>query len=238
MPQDRKEKSEFTEIFEQFLKAYPNFSEISEIARRNSRAMGRGGQSRIWIIGGFVYRPIIRHLYGEIPEPPQIDIDFLIERGPASQDRYKPKGWDDKITEAGYFYLEKEKMRLDLNYLYSFHSITSRLFARPRFRHFFTGTPMDIQSIAYDLTDKNVGVIGKRGIDAIKARTVRINNFDEANFEAEKRGISIEELVKKKAEELCFSYNLEPIIPSGGYKPQTKKENHDQKTSANGQGQN
>ena len=228
MSQDKKEKSEFTVIFEQFLKNYPEFSEISEIVRRNSRAMGRRGHGKIWIIGGFVYRPIIRHLYGEIygeiPEPSQIDVDFLIQRGPASQDLYIPKGWTPSITEAGYLYLDKGKIRIDLNYLYSFHSITSR-HTRPSFRHFFTGTPLDIQSIAYDLTDKNVGVIGKRGIEAIKNRTVRINNFEEAMFEAQKREISIEDLVTQKAKELCFNPNFIPI-----YKAPTPKESHEQKT--------
>ena len=47
---------------------------------------------------------------------------------------------------------------------------------------------MDIQSIAYDLTDKNVGVSGWRGIDAIKRKLVRINNLEEAKFEARNRG--------------------------------------------------
>jgi len=214
MQQDKKEKSEFTEIFEQFLKNYPEFSEISEIARRNSRAMGRRGHGRIWIIGGFVYRPIIKSLYGEIPEPSQVDVDLLIQRGPASQDLFIPKGWSPSITEAGYLYLDKGKIRIDLNYLYSFHSIISR-HTKPSFRHFFTGTPMDIQSLAYDLTDKDVGVIGKRGIEAIKNRTVRINNFEEAMFEAQKRGTSIEDLVKQKATELCFSPDLKlPNLPS------------------------
>ncbi len=206
-PLIKKEKSEFTEIFEQFLKTYPDFPEISEIARRNSRGMGRRGSGRVWIIGGFIYRPIIKKLYGEIPELSQIDIDFLIERGPAKEDLYIPKGWEPKITNSGYPYLEKEKIRIDLNYLFSFHSIIRRSL-RPRFKHFFTGTPLDIQSIAYDLTDKNIGVIGKHGIDAIKRRIVKVNNLEEAKFEAEKRGTSVEELVTQKAKELGFEADL------------------------------
>jgi len=222
MGKKEKEKTEFTLIFEKFLKTYPEFSDISEIARRNSRAMGRPGEGRIWIMGGFVYRPIIKSIYPElkVSEPSQIDIDFLIERGPASQDLYVPKGWDKKITESGYLYLEKEKIRIDLNYLFSFHSIITR-HIRPRFKYFFTGTPLDIQSIAYDLTDKNVGVKGQRGIEAIKNKIVRINNLEEAKFEALKRGIGLEDLVIQKAKELDFNYDLTPI-----YQPPTPKENH------------
>ncbi len=203
------EESVFTEIFEKFLKDYQEWPEILEIAKKNSYNLGREG--KIWIIGGFVYRPIIRALYGEIPEPSQTDIDFLIERGSASEEVYAPKGWDVKRTEAGYFYLEKGNIRIDPNYLYSFHSIISR-HTIPEMRHFFPGTPMNIQSIAYDLTDKTVGVIGKHGIVAIRNKIVQINNPEEAIFESEKRGMRLEDFVREKAEELVFfRWDLTPI---------------------------
>lgn len=218
-PQNRKrrwnwKKSGFTEIFEEFLENYPEWSEISEIVRRNSRAMGRRGQANIWIIGGFVYRPIIKALYGPIKEPSQTDIDFLISRGPASEEVYAPKGWEIKRTEAGYFYMEKEKIRIDPNYLYSFHSIglvAGAMGSLPKFKHFFKATPMDIQSIAYDLTDRSIGVIGDLGIKAIKTRKVRVNNLEEAIFESQKRGMKLENFVREKAEELGFGWNLAPI---------------------------
>ncbi|MEK6897055.1 MAG: hypothetical protein AABW93_00840 [Nanoarchaeota archaeon] len=211
MIKSKREKSEFTEIFEQFLKTYSEFSEISEIARRNTYDMGRSAEARIWIIGGFVYRPIIRALYGEIPEPSQIDIDFLIERPPASENLYFPEGWTPSVTRSGYPYLDKGKIRIDLNYLSSFHSIIARQLSPPRLEHFFTGTPMNIQSIAYDLTGKTVGVIGKHGIVAIKNKIVQINNLEEAIFESEKRGMILKDFVREKAEELGFSWDLTPI---------------------------
>lgn len=208
MVKSEREESEFTEIFERFLKDYQEWPEILEIAKKNSYNLGREG--KIWIIGGFVYRPIIKELHGEIPEPSQTDIDFLIERGSASEEVYAPKGWDVKRTEAGYFYLEKGNIRIDPNYLYSFHSIISR-HTIPEMQHFFPGTPLDIQSIAYDITDRNVGVIGRRGIEAILGKIVRVNNLEEAIFEAEKRKISVEDLVKQKSKELNFGYDLTRI---------------------------
>lgn len=213
-PEKERVPHEFTGIFEDFLKSYPEFSEISEIVRRNSRAMGRRGQAKIWIIGGFVYRPIIKALYGPIKEPSQTDIDFLISRGPASEELYIPKGWTPSITGAGYFYLEKGNVRVDLNYLYSFHSIGSVARAKgsvPKFKHFFKATPMDIQSIAYDLTNKDFGVIGKLGIAAMRNRVVRINNLEEAQFESQKRETKLEDYVREKAEEFGFSWDMTPI---------------------------
>ena len=198
MVQKEKEKTEFTEIFEKFLKGYPDFPEISDIAERNS-------QGGIWIIGGFVYRNIIRNIpgYGEISEPEIVDIDFMLERSSKERDLYAPKGWDFKISEYGNPYLVREKTRIDLNYLRNFHSITTRKL-EPNMEHFFTGTPLNIQSIAYDLTDKNVGVIGECGIDAIKRRLVKINNSEEAGYDAQIKGVSLEEFVIKKAKELGF----------------------------------
>lgn len=204
-------KEEYTEAFEQFLKSHQEYEEIFEVAKRNSRGRGRRPHGRVRIIGGFVYRPIISNIYGPIPEPPEIDIDFLIEKSPAKRDLYIPKGWDPKITDYGNLYLVKGNIRIDLNYLRNFHSIIRRKL-EPRFRHFFTGTPIDIQSISYDLTEK-LGVIGEIGIEAIKNKIVRINNLEEAQYQAKnvseslKKDFTVEDLVRQKAKELNFSYD-------------------------------
>lgn len=195
---EKKEKSEFTRIFEKFLKQSPIFPEILGIATRNS-------QGRIWIIGGFVYRPIIRHLYGEIPEPEIVDIDFMLEKQAEERDLYAPEGWDLKLTDYANPYLVKGKTRIDLNYLRNFHSIITRKL-EPEMEHFFTGTPLDIQSIAYDFSEKKV--IGQQGIDAIKRRLVKINNLEEAEYDAQIKKVSLEEFVIKKAKELGFQYDL------------------------------
>lgn len=213
---NKKEKSEFTKMFEQFLENYEDWSEVLDIIRKNSYDIGREG--RIWIIGGFVYRPIIKALYGGVRKPFQVDIDFLIERGLASEKIEVPKGWEVKRTEyTGYTYLEKKDgtIRIDPNPLGSFHSIVSvakSMNSAPDFEHFFKATPLNIQAIAYDITtdkDKIIGgVIGEKGIEAIKNRIVKINNLEEAKFEAERRKMSLEDFVKTKAAELNFSWEL------------------------------
>ncbi len=221
-----KDALEFTEIFENFLKRYSEFSEISEIARKNTRSMGRNIEGRIWIIGGFVYRPIIEALYGEIPKLSETDIDFLIQRGPASQDVYTPKekGWEIKRTESGYYYVinEEKKTRIDLNYLYNFPSILARN-PHPRMGNFFGATPLNVQSIAYKLTGKR-GIIGDIGIRAIRSKIVRVNNLEAVKFEANKRKETVEDLVIEKAKEINFDYDL--TLPQGSITqmPNNKKE--------------
>ena len=214
----------FTGIFEDFLKTHREFQEVFEIAKRNSSGYGRRSHGRIWIIGGFVYRPIIKSLYGEIPEPLEIDIDFLIERSPKKRDLYLPDEWGPKITDYGNLYLVKGNTRIDLNYLKNFHSIIARRL-QPEFGHFFTGTPMGVQAIAYDLTDKSAGVRGKIGIEALRDRIVRVNNLEEASYEAQneserqKKVITVGDLVKEKAKELHFGYDITQIDNSRNHNP-------------------
>lgn len=211
-------KEEYTDAFEQFLKAHDEYAEVFDIAKRNARGRGRRPHGRIWIIGGFIYRPVIKAVYPElkVSEPSQIDVDFLIERSPAQRDLHLPEDWNPKITEYGNLYLVKGNMRIDLNYLRNFHSVIRRGL-RPKFKHFFTGTPIDIQAIAYDLTDKTMGVIGEKGIQAIKKKIIRINNLEEAQYEVQnireslKKDFTIEDLVRRKAEELDFGYDMTPI---------------------------
>ena len=193
-----KERLEFTEIFKKFLKASSEFPEIFDIAQRNS-------QGRIWIIGGFIYRNIIRKIYGEIPDQKTVDVDFLIEEKPEQGHLYLPEEWHPKMTDYGNLYLTKDNVRIDLNFLFNFHSILARNL-RPRISHFFTGTPLNIQSIAYDFSKKEV--TGWLGVNSIRRKTVKVNNSNEARYEAQKRGISIEDLVKEKANELNFNFNL------------------------------
>jgi len=194
--QKERERLEYTEVFEKFLKKYSDFPEIFNIAERNSRG-------KIWIIGGFVYRNIIRNIYGEIREPEVIDIDFMLEKQAEGRHLYAREGWDLKLTDYGNPYLVKENTRIDLNYLHNFHSIQARKLS-PKFRHFFTGTPLNIQSIAYDFSETKV--IGWRGIDAIKRRLVKINNLEEAKYDAKIKRVGLEEFVIKKAKELGFGY--------------------------------
>ncbi len=203
------DRATYSHYLEEFLKDSKEFHEAFPIAKGNSQ---RGG--RIWLIGSFGYRPIIRVVHGLIREPNIIDIDFLMEGTRKTESLYVPQGWEPHISEDyGNPYLLKEdgRVRIDLNYMKSFHPIIARKL-NPRIRHFYPTTPTDLQSMTYDLTDRKIGLRGWRGIEAIKRKVVRINNLEEANFVAERRGISIDKLVKEKADELGFGYNLAPMI--------------------------
>ena len=73
-----------TTLFKRTLEDYP-FDEFLDIVKYHS-------EGRIWVIGGFVYRNIIKELYGTPFEEGPIDIDFLVEG--RARPITRPKGWE------------------------------------------------------------------------------------------------------------------------------------------------
>lgn len=192
---------DFTEIFRDYVESSPEFEEALNIAKRNSTG-------KIWAIGSFVYRNIIKEIYGRrLQKPSEIDIDFLVETH-SEKKVYVPRGWELRMSDWPHPYFLKKGggLRVDLNYLLNFHSIVSRGIEDPTIYDHLTGTPLNVQSIHYDCDSETiVGDIGKK---AIEQKTVMVNNLSEAGFEAGKRGINLGELVKEKADKLRFDYVL------------------------------
>ena len=188
------------EIFRDYVENSPEFEEALNIAKKNSTG-------KIWAIGSFVYRNIIKEIYrGGLQKLSEIDIDFLVEDKPEGR-MYIPRGWELRMTSYlnPYFLQKEKKIMVDLNFLPNMHSILTRNL-EPILKHFLTGTPLTIQSLAYDCDKKVIfGNIGKRSIEQ---KRVEINNLNEAGFEAKKKGITLGELVKEKADELRFNYIL------------------------------
>lgn len=193
----RLDERELSKLSRKFLRGNRQFDEAYEIARRNS--MGD-----VWVIGGYLYRNLAKEIYGEASVfPPVItDIDFLFER--QIRDFYMPVGWELKFTDYGNPYFARGNERIDLNNLSTFSSILMRNLS-PTLVHFLTGTPLNIQSIAYDCGERRV-IARRASINALNCRVLRINNHETARDEARKRGISIEEMLKTKADELGFRY--------------------------------
>lgn len=191
-----------TALFERSLVDYP-FDEFLDIAKHHS-------EGRIWIIGGFVYRNIIKEHYGTPYEKRPIDIDFLVEE--YAEDITRPKGWELGSTSVGDLSFSKgDEYEIALNGLVNFHSITSRDFPE-EIQSFYSGTPLNIQSISYDCEERVVE--GEFGIDAIERRVIEVNYIKEAQWEAERiskkigKPFSVNDLIRRKADELRFEYKL------------------------------
>lgn len=68
--------------------------------------------------------------------------------------------------------------------------------------NFLTGTPFTIQSMAYDVG--NGKLVGDVGLKALKEKSFGINNLEQAEIFAEKKGMSVSELIEKKAASMGF----------------------------------
>tara|TARA_Y100000310_G_C20666313_1_gene807686 strand:- start:1870 stop:2568 length:699 start_codon:yes stop_codon:yes gene_type:complete len=209
----------YTEAFINSIENYP-FDDFLEVVREAHP------EGRIWVIGSLVYGGIIRQLseldglgdfYRASPEKSPVDVDFLLEKHVPHVEWIR--GWEPKrTTSKDLFYLRwDEKYRIDLNELHDFNSITVRNTLRKNkgeralpynFESFLTGTPLNIQSIAFDPEERIVK--GWRGIEAIEKRLIRGNEEypEVTEYEARRRGISVETLIKNKAEELGFDFEL------------------------------
>jgi hypothetical protein len=185
---------EFSETYKRFLRGNQQFEEAYEIAKKNSKG-------NVWIIGGYLYRNLVKMIYDESAIP-KSDVDFLLEG--QVREPYIPSGWDLKITLYGNIYLEKAGKKVDLNDLFNLHSINLRNL-RPTIIHFLTGVPFNVQSMIFDCDNKKV-IARKAGLYSMNNKILKINNHQIAKIDAEKKGTTIEDMLKKKSEELGFKY--------------------------------
>jgi hypothetical protein len=181
---------DYTQSFLRVASAYPEFKEALKIIKNNS-------EGRSWLIGGFVCRSIIQDLYG-VPMPKDVDLDFIIER---PKDIVVPAGW--RIAENSYGNPKLVGPTFEIDYvpLNKVHSIVRRNL-EPTIENFFPGTPLNVQSIAFDiLENKVIGDIGKK---SIQDKIVAINDIEQAQHRAEKKGVMLQDMVKGIAEQFGF----------------------------------
>lgn len=184
---------DFTEIFLEEANKYPEFIEAKEIAKKNSKG-------NLFLIGGFIYRNIAANLYGT--KKPEIDLDFISEK--ISEDIFLPERWKLSKSRMGCLKFVGPEYNIDLVHLKDIFSI--EMFGlKPEMDSFFSTTPLNIQSIAYDFSRNKI--IGEKGIEALEKRIlIPINKEKIRNYVAEKKEMSFENYIKKYAKELNFDY--------------------------------
>lgn len=180
-----------TESFLKVANTFPEFKEAVEIVKSNSKG-------NIYLIGGFVCRSIIQDLYN-VPMSKDVDLDFIVEE---EQDIKLPTNWTKTINSYGNPKLIGPRYDIDYIPLKSIHSILRRNL-EPTIENFLSGTPLNVQSIVYDVTNNKV--IGDIGIKAILEKRVAVNNKEQAEYSANKKGVSVEEFVKDIAKQFNFN---------------------------------
>ena len=165
------------------------FIEVLDLVRQNSKG-------KIWIMGGFLYRNLAAALYGGGIY--DYDIDFLVaERNEILKD---VPHWKIELNNYGSQNYVRDGHKMSFTDIRK--AIRMSGIRNPTVEQFIQETPFTIQSIAYDLEEKQI--VGKIGVEALLKRTVGVNDRNQAEFYAKKKGRPLEEILAEKARELGF----------------------------------
>lgn len=182
---------DLTRHFHSAVKNSTEFSESVTLVKNNC-------QGGAWLIGGFVFRNIADSLYRS--GKPEVDLDFIVDR--PVDDMILPSGWHKSFNRYGNPKLIKENgISIDFVPLQNVHSIVRRELPAT-IENFLTGTPLTVQSLAYDINKHEV--IGEIGTEALIRKTVAVNDTQQAEIYARKKEKSVSDIIQEKAKELGF----------------------------------
>jgi hypothetical protein len=184
-------KEKYTNMFKKIAFDDINFRIALEIARANA-------WGNMYVIGGYVFRNVSFALYGG--QKFSSDIDIAV-------DAWKPLvctpiGWKAETNSYGTPKFVSRDCSVDLPCLAQWHSIVRRGLS-PTIENALTGTPLNIQSIVYDIN--NGQVYGDIGINAIVTRTIAVNDYTQAQYYAERKKKPLNQIIAEKARELNFT---------------------------------
>lgn len=168
----------------------PEFQEAIDVVRQNSIG-------NFWLVGGFVYRTLAHKMYGA-PKP-VVDLDFVVET-PVKRP-FLPCGWTMGINGFGNPKFVNGGRSIDYVPLEKVFSIRHRRL-KPTMANFFSGVPLNVQSIAYDVNANQV--IGETGIDGVVGQYVAVYDLFFAEYAAKKKRKTVEQMLREKAESLGF----------------------------------
>ncbi len=144
------------------------YLEALNIVKKNS-------SGKIWLIGSGVYKTLLNLLYGGSYEVK--DWDFVAEKiiTPLKFEN----DWVVGETKHGNPKLKKDDFVIDLIALDNIHSIKERNL-EPNINNYLSGTPLTIQSIAFDVDENEL--LGEIGTQSVLTKKVGINNKAEYDY--------------------------------------------------------
>jgi hypothetical protein len=181
--------------FCRFINQDEDYQKIEKIALNNAREGG------IWLIGGYVYKNLIKIIHGTNGHKQPKDYDFLVEQ---PNEKIKlPFGWRFRKNIFG-----SPKF---INFL-NFGSIDFVPLGNYCLEHgnkeksldsYLTSVPLNVQSIAYDLIKHKFE--GAIGLNAVKERKLSVNNPQSLiDYIARRKHTAVEKYLVKTAKALNF----------------------------------
>ncbi len=180
-------------LLEKALKSRPEWHEIC------GQVIAPNATGNLYLIGGSVSRTLVQELYG-IKQEGQ-DYDFVCDK--LSSSLTVPEGWEVSYRKFGNPTFTKGNISVDLWEIKDADWIKDNKL-EPTITNFFAGVHFTIQALAYDLRKRTL--VGSPGIKALLAREFRVNNMATARTIPERKGVTIDERMKKKADSMGFTY--------------------------------
>jgi len=181
-------------ILTNYLKKDKKYQKALKIVKTNSKG-------KIWLIGGYLYKNLIRRIYkkGEKPK----DFDFIVKK--INTKVILPKRWKIERTYFGDYRFTKNKEQIDVIPMDNFDK---RILngKKPSIPIFLESNMLNIQFFAYDINKEKL--IGKHGIKAINDKVVRVYNLKFAKMFSKFKKWTLEEYLRKKAKEVNFTFEL------------------------------
>ena len=184
-------KDELAEQLRELLEKNECYQEALKIVKSNFHG-------KVWLIGGAVYKTLLFKNCNQTK-----DFDFIVES--PNKEIVLPEGWRIKNNRFGTLKFVSEMKEIDFVPLKEVIHIKSKGL-EATIENYLAYTPLNIHSIAYDIKKKKL--LGEIGIAALEEKVIRVNDFEMASKMVGKYGISLREMLKNKAQELGFDYEL------------------------------
>jgi len=168
-----------------------SFKEALNLTRKNS-------SGKIWLIGGFLYKNLVKELYGTCKKSAK-DFDLIVER--ANKKLVLPAGWKKERNIFGNPKLFDGKTEIDFVPLDEIYYI-KKYRLKPCIESHLEGVPFNIHYLVYDIFDNKI--VGDVGVRALEEKVVRAYNLEMLEYVARKYNTTMNEMIKKKAEVLGF----------------------------------
>jgi len=163
--------------------------------------VGANSRGRIWLIGGFLYKTLIKKMYGT--DVPSKDFDFIVER--TREKLELPEGWKSRTNRFGNPELSSEDNMVDLipldNLLY-----LRKKNIEPSIDNLLASVNFSVFALAFDLKEEKI--IDGGGVSALEEKVVRVHNLEAAKLSSEIYSTPINDMLRLRAEELRFTAEL------------------------------
>ena len=170
------------------------FREAVGVVSVNSRG-------KIWLIGGFLYKTLIKEVYGT--EIQCKDFDFIVERTRGRLDL--PEGWKSRTNRFGNPELSSKDNCVDLIPLSNLLYLRKKKI-EPSIDNLLASVNFSVFALAFYLREEKI--IDGGGVSALEEKVVRVHNLEAAKLSSEIYSTPINDMLRLRAEELRFTAEL------------------------------